>query len=108
MSPADCLSESEPSSVSSLGAGITIYKLVLGGDCVVALVEMDKRILRSLQYAAPHENRLFLIANEKAKGMFVSNKGKYANADVAFNRKCSECRVEMNRDISRITRTRTN
>lgn len=75
------------------------YTPVLGGDCVVALVEMGKRIPGSLQYAALHENRLFLFLNEKAKGMFVSNKGKYANADVALNGKCSVCRVEMNQDV---------
>jgi len=75
------------------------YTPVLGGDCVVALVEMGKRVPGSLQFAALHENRLYLFANEQAKGMFQSNKEKYANADVALGGNCSVCRVEMNQDV---------
>lgn len=76
------------------------YTPVLGGDCVVALVEMGKRVPGSLQFAAVHENRLYLFANEKAKSMFVADTGKYADADLALGGKCSVCRVEMNQDVA--------
>ncbi len=75
------------------------YTPVLGGDCVVALVEMDKRVPGNLQFAAVHENRLYLFANEKAKSMFLADMDKYADADLALEGKCSVCRVEMNQDV---------
>jgi YHS domain-containing protein len=75
------------------------YTPVLGGDCAVALVEMNKRVPGSVQHAALHNDRLYLFSNDKAKGMFVANKEKYANADLALGGKCSVCRVEMNQDV---------
>lgn len=75
------------------------YTPILGGDCVVALIEMGKRVPGSVQFAALHEGHLYLFANEKAKGMFQANKEKYAHADVALGGKCSVCRVEMNQDV---------
>lgn len=75
------------------------YTPVLGGDCVVAFVEMGKRVPGSLQFAALHEDHLYLFSNEKAKGMFQANKEKYAHADIALGGKCSVCRVEMNQDV---------
>ncbi|SMP43645.1 YHS domain-containing protein [Neorhodopirellula lusitana] len=77
----------------------TKYTPILGGDCVVALVEMGKRVPGSLQFAELHEDHLYLFANEKAKGMFQSNKEKYAHADIALGGKCTVCRVEMNKDV---------
>ena len=74
------------------------YTPILGGDCVVALVEMGKRVPGSLQYAALHEDHLYLFSNENAKEMFLSNKEKYAHAD-ALGGKCTVCRVEMNQDV---------
>ena len=76
------------------------YTPVLGGDCVVALVEMGKRMPGQLNFAALHDGRLYLFANEKAKGMFLADREKYANADLALDGKCTVCRVEMNQDIT--------
>lgn len=73
---------------------------ILGGDCVVALVEMGQRIPGSVQHAALHEGHLYLFANEKAKDMFRTNKEKYLQADVAFDGKCSVCMVEMNKQVA--------
>ena len=75
------------------------YTPILGGDCIVALVEMGKRVPGSLQFAALHEDHLYLFSNEKAKSMFQANKVKYAHADIARGGKCTVCRVEMNKDV---------
>ncbi|TWU25323.1 YHS domain protein [Novipirellula galeiformis] len=79
------------------------YTPILGGDCIVALVEMGKRVPGSLQYAALHEDHLYLFSNEQAKGMFQSNKEKYAHADIALGGKCTVCRVEMNKDVDGVS-----
>lgn len=75
------------------------YTPILGGDCIVALVEMRKRVPGSLQFAVLYEQRLYLFSNEQAKAMFQSNKEKYAHADLALGGKCTVCRVEMNKDV---------
>lgn len=75
------------------------YTPIMGGDCIVAVVEMGKRIPGSVQYAALHKENLYLFANERAKNMFRNNKEKYVGADVAFGGKCSVCLVEMNKQV---------
>ncbi|KLU07512.1 YHS domain protein [Rhodopirellula islandica] len=72
----------------------------LGGDCVVALVEMHKRVPGNVQFSSMHNDRLYLFANEKAKAMFEADKAKYENADLALDGKCSVCKVEMNQDMA--------
>lgn len=76
------------------------YTPALGGDCVVALVELGKRVPGNLNFGALHDGRLYLFVNEKAKGMFLADREKYANADLALNGKCTVCRVEMNKDVA--------
>ena len=78
----------------------TQYTPVLRSDCVVALVEMHKRVPGNMNFAALHNNRLYLFANKQAKTMFEANKAKYENADLALGGKCSVCRVEMNQDVA--------
>jgi YHS domain-containing protein len=75
------------------------YTPALGGDCVVALVEMGKRIPGKLNFGVMHDGRLYLFANEKAKNMFLADHRKYADADLALGGKCTVCRVEMNQDV---------
>ncbi len=75
------------------------YAPALGGDCVVALVELGKRVPGKLNFGALHDGRLYLFANEKAKGMFLANHEKYADADLALGGKCTVCRVEMSKDV---------
>ncbi|WP_144058811.1 hypothetical protein [Rhodopirellula sp. SWK7] len=76
------------------------YTPALGGDCVVALVEMNKRVPGALQHVAMPNDRLYLFANAKAKEMFNGNSDKYVNADLALGGKCSVCRVEMKQDVN--------
>lgn len=75
------------------------YAPALGGDCVVALVELNKRVPGNLNYAVLHKNRLHLFANEQAKSMFLAGPAKYENADLALNGKCTVCRTLMNKDV---------
>lgn len=76
------------------------YTPVLGGDCVVALVEMGKRVPGDLNFGALHKGRLYLFASEQAKAMFLADREKYSDADLALGGKCTVCRVEMNKDVA--------
>jgi len=75
------------------------YTPALGGDCVVAKVEMGKQVAGSVQHAALHGGRLFLFPNAQAKGMFLAAPEKYSSADLALGGKCTVCRVEMNQEV---------
>ncbi len=72
------------------------YVPVLGGDCVVSLVKMGKRVSGNIRHAALHEGRLFLFAGEDGKKMFLTDPKAYANADLAYGGNCAVCRVDMN------------
>lgn len=76
------------------------YVPALGGDCVVALVKMGKRVPGNLRHAAFHDNRLFLFSNEDAQKMFLAQPTAYANADLALNGQCPVCQVNMNQRVA--------
>lgn len=67
------------------------YVPALGGDCVVALVKMGKRVPGNVRHAAFHDGRLFLFSNAEAKKMFVAEPTTYANADLALGGHCPVC-----------------
>lgn len=75
------------------------YVPVLGGDCVVALAKMGKRIPGNIRSALFHDRRLFLFANDKAKQMFAAQPQAYANADLAFGGHCPVCRLDMRQAV---------
>jgi YHS domain-containing protein len=72
-----------------------LYVPALGGDCVVALVKMNKRVPGSIRHTALHEGRLFLFSNEDARKMFLAKPTAYANADLALGGNCPVCQVNM-------------
>lgn len=76
------------------------YAPVLGGDCVVSLVKMGKRVPGNIRYASIHEGRLFLFANEQGKQMFTADPKSFANADLAFGGNCPVCRVDMQHSMA--------
>ena len=76
------------------------YAPILGGDCIVAKVELGKRIPGSVQHAALHRGHLYLFANAQAKEKFRTSKEKYVGSDLAFGGKCSVCLVEMNKQMN--------
>jgi YHS domain-containing protein len=49
----------------------------MSGGCTVCRVEMGKDIPGSVQFAALHQNRLFLFPGDEQKQMFVKNPAKY-------------------------------
>lgn len=75
------------------------YVPALGGDCVVALVEMDKRTPGNIRHASFFDDRLYLFANEEARKMFQAEPAKYADADLAYGGNCVVCRVGMRQTV---------
>ena len=75
------------------------YVPALGGDCVVALVKMGKRVPGDIRLAAFHDGRLFLFSNENAKKMFLAEPATYTSADLALGGTCPVCRVNMGQNV---------
>lgn len=67
------------------------YVPALGGDCVVALVKMGKRVPGDIRYSAIHSGRLYLFSNPEGKKMFLADPAAYASADLALGGKCPVC-----------------
>ena len=76
------------------------YVPVLGGDCVVSLVKMGKRVPGNIRYATLHDERLFLFANNDGKKMFLANPSAYANADLAYGGNCVVCSVNLRQTVA--------
>ena len=76
------------------------YVPVLGGDCVVSLVKMGKRVPGNIRHATLHEGRLFLFANEEGKKMFLASPQTYANADLAYGGNCVVCSLNMRQTVA--------
>jgi YHS domain-containing protein len=53
------------------------YAPVLGGDCVVSLVKIGKRVPGNIRQAALRDGRLFLFANADGKKMFQADPQAY-------------------------------
>ena len=75
------------------------YVPALGGDCVVALVEMGRRVPGNIRHASFHDGRLYLFSNENAHKMFRAQPAKYADADLAYGGNCVVCRVGMRQTV---------
>lgn len=75
------------------------YVPALGGDCVVALVKMGRRVPGDIRHAAIHGNRLFLLSDAQAQQIFLRNPSLYANADLAYGGYCVVCRVGMQQAV---------
>ena len=70
------------------------YVPALKGDCVVCLVKGKPGVAGSVDYAALHENRLFLFPSEEVRAEFEKNSAKYENVDLAADGECIVCAVE--------------
>jgi YHS domain-containing protein len=75
------------------------YVPALGGDCVVALVKMGKRVPGNIRHAALHDGRLFLFSNADAHKIFRAEPATYASADLALGGHCPVCRVNMGENV---------
>ena len=75
------------------------YVPALGGDCVVALVKMGKRVPGDIRHASIHDGRLLLFSSAEAEKMFLADPATYANADLAYGGNCVVCRVGMQQTV---------
>ncbi|MFH1919278.1 MAG: hypothetical protein ABIP48_05235 [Planctomycetota bacterium] len=75
------------------------YVPALGGDCVVALVKMGKRVPGNIRHATVHDGRLFLFSNRQAQQIFVADPATYANTDLALGGNCPVCLVNLGKDV---------
>lgn len=71
----------------------------LGGDCVVCLVEMGKRVAGKPEFALMHDGRLFLFPAQEQLEMFKKNPAKYSDADLALGGACPVCLVKMGKVV---------
>lgn len=72
----------------------------LGGDCVVCLQDLRKRIPGSLQFSSLYNDRLFLFPDANVKAKFDAAPDSYADADLAGGGQCSVCAVDMNQRVA--------
>lgn len=68
------------------------YVPSLGGDCIVCLINVGKRIPGSVYFSVRHKNRLYLFPQDEAKKVFKDDPEKYEDGDLAFGGKCPVCR----------------
>ena len=68
------------------------YIPALGGDCIVCLVNMKKRIAGSVFFSVRHKDRLYLFPQDEAKKVFKEDPEKFENSDLAFDGNCPVCR----------------
>ena len=76
------------------------YAPALGGDCVVCLAKMNKRMPGNIRHGVLHAGRLFIFPNEEIKKEFLASPQTYADVDLAFGGTCSVCRVEMGKEVA--------
>jgi YHS domain-containing protein len=63
------------------------------GRCVVNLVDRGVSVRGDVRYGVYYRGRLYLCADEEARGRFAADPGRYADADVADGGKCPHCRT---------------
>lgn len=68
------------------------YVPALGGDCIICLVNVNKRIPGSVFYSVRHKDRLYLFPQDLAKKEFKDDPEKFEDADLAFGGNCPVCR----------------
>ncbi len=68
------------------------YVPALGGDCIICLINVNKRIEGSVFYSVRHKDRLYLFPGDVAKKEFKDEPEKFENADLALNGNCPVCK----------------
>jgi YHS domain-containing protein len=72
---------------------------VLGGDCVVCLKDMGKRVAGVPEHAVVHRDRLYLFPSAEIKTKFEQSPDRYADADLALEGNCPVCLVKMDKVV---------
>jgi YHS domain-containing protein len=75
------------------------YVPVLGGDSVVSHENLGKRLPGSIRYGTRYADRVFLFPSEKELRVFLKNKKKFANVDLALNGDCAVCLANLNKHV---------
>ncbi len=86
-------------------AAPTVYAPVLSGDCAVTFAETKKRVPGKVQFGIVHGGRIHFFANDEARGRFVADPARYADADLADGGRCIVSRVEYRRDAAGLPET---
>lgn len=77
----------------------TKYVAALGGDCVVHFMQTGQRVPGSLQHGAVHGGRIFFMASQEHRQMFLDSPAMYGDADLVLGGDCVVCRVNMNQKM---------
>jgi YHS domain-containing protein len=75
------------------------YVPALGGDSVISYENLGKRVPGSIQYGTRYADRVFLFPIEKELRVFLKNKKKFANVDLALNGDCAVCLANLNKHV---------
>lgn len=76
------------------------YAPVLAGDCVVCRVEMGARVPGKAEFHHKHNGRLYVFPSAKQRDMFKADPNKYSAADVALDRRCPVCLLDMKKLVT--------
>lgn len=72
----------------------------LGGDCVVCLKNMGKRVAGSVKHTAKYKGRLYLFPGEEPKQEFLRAPQTYADVDLAHNGDCAVCLAKAQKHVA--------
>ena len=71
----------------------------LGGDCVVCMTKMGKRVPGSVQHSSLYKERLYLFPSDAEKAMFEASPERFVDVDLAMNGNCAVCAAKMGKMV---------
>ena len=75
------------------------FSPVLGGDCVVCLKMLGKRIPGKAEFSSMYEGRLYLFPDNDVKAKFDAAPQDFVDVDLAADGNCTVCSVELNKEV---------
>ncbi len=75
------------------------YAPVLSGDCVVTLLDTNKRTAGLLELGVVHRDRLYFFASEEQREKFLEEPRRYDEADIAIGGRCPVSRCERHVEV---------
>ena len=80
-------------------ADLVKFTPVLGGDCVVCLKMLGKRVPGKPEFSSVYEGRLYLFPDNDVKSKFDAAPQNFADVDLASDGNCTVCTVELNKTV---------
>ena len=80
-------------------ADLVKFTPVLGGDCVVCLKMLGKRVPGKPEFSSVYEERLYLFPDNDVKDKFDAAPQNYVDVDLAADGNCTVCTVELNKTV---------